>query len=154
MPLAANGAEMGARLREDGAVNTYVRMQVYAGAMAPWCLAIIVGSWLTDRPVAGWQVAVGLGFALALWGLDTWGRRWLRRRANPTPPANVRIVLPAQAREVPVDCRYVGTRLEPVHYWTTVTTTDVGRDLEGMHVAVDMLPPRTVVQVDMTRPKH
>ncbi len=69
----------------------------------------------------------------------------LRRRREPEPPQNVRLVH-GDGTVIPLECRYDGKQ-DGLHLWTAV----VGPVAFGPRdsVRMDVLPPRTAVQVQV-----
>ena len=118
--------------------------------MLGWYLGAAVGSFLVAAPVPGWQVWSGVTFGVGVWLVATVGERWMKRRVPaPIPPENVRIVLPQQCRVIPVECVYTGRDGDGFHGWKAVFPVHVGMDLDGMHILVGMMPPRTSVGVEL-----
>lgn len=73
-------------------------------------------------------------------------RRW--RRPPVIPPENVRIVR-SDGTEIPCECIYRGVR-RGLHVWAAVTPVRI--EAADWHIAIDMMPARSTVEIYLSFP--
>jgi len=102
----------------------------------------------TGRPVGFVSLWSGVVLTGILFAGDFLIRRRVEREDQPLPPRDVRLIMPFQGREVPVECVYDGVEYQRMYRWTSAYPIDVGPDIDGLYME-GMCPPHTVIRIKL-----